>query len=127
PVPAWTKRNIRDPRVGRAPDQATQLADALTLAYCQPYVSAFFNFHLADEQNLAGWQSGVLWPDWTPKPSYSALRSAIARVGSHQVDCESVETTGVPPRPAIPVPLFQDLKVTSLRAVSIFAFSATVA
>ena len=38
----------------RADDQATQLADALRLAYCQPYVGAFFNFLLADERGLGG-------------------------------------------------------------------------
>ena len=38
----------RRPR-GPAPDQATQLTDALQLAYCQPAVAAFFNFELADE------------------------------------------------------------------------------
>jgi hypothetical protein len=45
-----------------------QLIDALKLAYCsQPFVDAFFNFQLADERRLAGWQSGVLWADWRPK------------------------------------------------------------
>src|SRR5207247_1087893 len=45
---------------GPPPDQATQLRDALNLAYCQPAVGAFFNFELADEPGLAGWQSGLL-------------------------------------------------------------------
>ena len=35
---------------GPAPDQATQLSDALRVAYCQPAVGAFFNFELADER-----------------------------------------------------------------------------
>jgi hypothetical protein len=72
---------------GFAPDQATQLTDALQLAYCQPAVGAFFNFELADETNLAGWQSGLLWSDLTPKPSYVAFRSAVRRVASGRVDC----------------------------------------
>src|SRR5437868_12950764 len=70
PVPAWSDTAAKDTRKGAAPDQATQLADAIRVAYCQPTVGAFFNFHLADESNLVGWQSGVLWSDWTPKPSY---------------------------------------------------------
>jgi hypothetical protein len=70
-----------------AADQATQLADALRLAYCQPEVGAFFNFELADEPNLAGWQSGLLWADLTPKPSYAAFKSAIAEVRAGAVDC----------------------------------------
>jgi hypothetical protein len=72
---------------GLAPDQATQLSDALQLAYCQPAVGAFFNFELADESNLAGWQSGVLWSDLTPKPSYVAFRGAVQRVAARRVDC----------------------------------------
>ncbi|MGE5274058.1 MAG: hypothetical protein ACM3QU_09935 [Verrucomicrobiota bacterium] len=72
---------------GLAPDQATQVSDALQLAYCQPAVGAFFNFELADETNLAGWQSGLLWSDLTPKPSYVAFRSAVRRVASGRVDC----------------------------------------
>ena len=35
-----------------APDQASQLATALRLAYCQPRVEAFFNFLLVDEPSL---------------------------------------------------------------------------
>ena len=87
---------------GLAPDQATQLSDALQLAYCQPAVGAFFNFELADEPNLAGWQSGLLWNDLTPKPSYVAFRTAVRRVASGKVDCaayaklsaETEDTTG---------------------------------
>ena len=56
----------RDDHVARpgraAPDQATQLSDALQVAYCQPAVAAFFNFELADEANLGGWQSGSSGP-----------------------------------------------------------------
>jgi hypothetical protein len=73
---------------GAAPDQATQLADALDLAYCQPGVAAFFNFELADETDLAGWQSGLLWADGTPKPSYQPFKTAVRTVAARQVDCE---------------------------------------
>ncbi|HEV8259909.1 MAG TPA: hypothetical protein VGQ19_04030, partial [Burkholderiales bacterium] len=71
----------------RADDQATQLADALRLAYCQPYVGAFFNFLLADERGLGGWQSGLLWANWQPKPSYRAFALAAADVKRGRVDC----------------------------------------
>jgi len=66
---------------------AAQLAEAVRLAYCQPAVGAFFNFELADERALAGWQSGVLWADWTPKPSYGAFKQVIAEVAARSVDC----------------------------------------
>ena len=69
------------------PDQASQLTDAVRLAYCQPAVGAFFNFLLADESSLRGWQSGVLFSDWTPKPSYQAFKRVIAEVMSHRVSC----------------------------------------
>jgi hypothetical protein len=72
---------------GPAPDQASQISDAVRLAYCQPAVGAIFNFELADESDLGGWQSGVLFPDRTPKPSYAALKTAIIDVNARDVDC----------------------------------------
>ena len=75
------------PSTGPARDQATQISDALQVAYCQPTVGAFFNFELADERNLAGWQSGLLWADLTPKPSYQPFREAVRRVAARRVDC----------------------------------------
>jgi hypothetical protein len=71
-------------------DQATQLHDALELAYCQPAVGAFFNFQLVDDHHLAGWQSGLLWADGTKKPSYDTVRETIARIATNSVDCEVV-------------------------------------
>jgi hypothetical protein len=79
------------PATSWAPDQATQLRDGLRLAYCQPYVEAFFNFLLIDEPDLGGWQSGVLWADGTPKPSYPAFKQAIAEVNSKQVNCGALK------------------------------------
>ena len=70
-----------------APDQASQFRDALALAFCQPAVGAFFNFELQDEVGLGGWQSGFLWADGTPKPSYRAAKDTIATVAAGQVDC----------------------------------------
>ena len=70
-----------------APDQATQLRDAVRLAYCQPYVTAIFNFLLRDQPELSRWQSGVLWTDGSPKASYVAWRGAIAEANSGTVNC----------------------------------------
>jgi hypothetical protein len=86
-LPAWLGRTLADASRGPAPDQATQLTDALNLAYCQPAVTAFFNFELADEPSLAGWQSGLLWTDHTPKPSYQPFKAAVHNVASGRVDC----------------------------------------
>jgi hypothetical protein len=68
-------------------DQASQLSDAVRLAYCQPDVGAFFNFLLADETTLSDWQSGLLWANWQPKPSYDTFRRAVADVRRGWVDC----------------------------------------
>ena len=86
-LPAWLGRTLATVTEGPAPDQATQLTDALNVAYCQPAVAAFFNFELADEPSLAGWQSGLLWTDHTPKPSYQPFKAAVRNVASGQVDC----------------------------------------
>jgi hypothetical protein len=89
PLPAFVARAVAEAKAadGPGPDQATQLADALNVAYCQPAVAAFFNFELADEPDLAGWQSGVLWTDQTPKPSYQPFKAAVRNVASGRVDC----------------------------------------
>jgi len=68
-------------------DQASQLTDAVRLAYCQPAVGGFFNFLLADESSLHGWQSGVFFSDWTPKPSYQAFKNVIAEANAGHVNC----------------------------------------
>ena len=81
---AHVRRTVSGARVV---DQATQLADAVRLASCQPYVGAFFNFLLADEPGLGGWQSGLLWANWQPKPSYQAFAHAVADVKRGWVDC----------------------------------------
>ncbi len=107
PVAAGSATGIGGP----APDQATQLSDALQVAYCQPGVAAFFNFELADETNLGGWQSGLLWADLTPKPSYQPFREAVRKIAAGKVDCEGYAKAAAaspggaigfsaPPRPA---------------------------
>jgi hypothetical protein len=73
-----------------AVDQATQLRDAIRLAYCQPAVSGFLNFGLLDEDKLGGWQSGLLWRDGTRKPSYDAFKEAIAEARRRDTDCSNV-------------------------------------
>ena len=58
--------------------QGLQFAAAVRMAACQPGVGAIFNFMLADESRLLGWQSGLLWADWTRKPAYEQAQLAIA-------------------------------------------------
>ena len=104
PIPDWvgappwtTLPDAESP----APDQATQLRDALRLAYCQPYVTGFFNFLIRDEPNLWVYQSGLLWLDDTPKDSYAPFRDAVAEVARGDVDCPAF---GYPARPKAPLP-----------------------
>jgi hypothetical protein len=73
-----------------ADEQASQLLDAIRLAYCQPAVSAFLNFGLFDEDRLGGWQSGVLWRDGTRKPSYNVFKAAIAEMRRRDTDCSKI-------------------------------------
>jgi hypothetical protein len=67
--------------------EARRLRAAILLAACQPHVRAILNFELLDEHRLAGWQSGLLYPDWTRKPAYAAFRSAVRDVEAGRVDC----------------------------------------
>ena len=67
--------------------QARQLSAAIKLAYCQPAVEALFNFELADDPALSGWQSGLLWADWTPKPSYAMVRDIALAASSGTLSC----------------------------------------
>jgi hypothetical protein len=75
------------PATSRAPSQTQQLRDAVSLAYCQPYVQAFFNFQLLDEASLAGWQAGLLYANVVPKPSYALFRELSYDVRAGKVDC----------------------------------------
>jgi hypothetical protein len=67
--------------------QAQQLSAAIKLAYCQPAVEALFNFQLADDPALAGWQSGLLWADWTPKASYAVVREVARAANAGTLRC----------------------------------------
>jgi len=82
------RENERAPVSGET--QASNLRLAVELAYCQPYVGAFFNFELLDEHRLVGWQSGLLYANGARKPAYDAFKQAIAAVHSGAVDCASL-------------------------------------
>jgi hypothetical protein len=70
-----------------AVDEATQaryMAEVLKLALCAPNVIGIMTFHLTDESDLAGWQSGLFYADATPKSSLYYVHDAIvaARAGT---------------------------------------------
>jgi hypothetical protein len=73
--------DLRSPAALDAVDPATQARyyrDALMLAACQPTVKGLFVFHVFDEPDLAGWQSGLFYADATPKPSLKPFEAAAA-------------------------------------------------
>jgi hypothetical protein len=83
--------DLASPAAADAVSEKTQAAyyrRALALALCQPTVEAFLIFHTVDEADARRWQSGIFYPDLTPKSSYTAVRRAIiqARAGT-LADC----------------------------------------
>lgn len=68
------------PAAADAVDEGTQALyyrQALQLAFCQPTVSTFLIFHIVDEIDLRRWQSGLFYPDLTPKTSFELVRSSV--------------------------------------------------
>ena len=69
-----------EPPTTRPVDEITQgaaYAQALRLAYCQSNVAGILLFHSTDEPFLSGWQSGLIYPDGTPKASLGVVRDTI--------------------------------------------------
>jgi hypothetical protein len=126
PVPAFSPSEGSDTDTGPGLDQPLQLEDAIKIAYCQPFVGAFFNFHLVDEKDLAGWQSGVYYPDGSPKPAYQALHRTAGEVNARSIDCGAFSATGTPPRGAAFHEVGAPLQITNLKATSLASYGATV-
>jgi hypothetical protein len=127
PLPSWSPQEASDLRTGPGVDQPLQLEDAIRVAYCQPAVGAYFNFHLYDERDLTGWQSGVFWPDGQPKAAYQALHRAASDVNARSIDCSSFSSSGIPPRPAAVQKPQAQLSIVDLRTTSVAAFRAGIA
>jgi hypothetical protein len=125
PVPAWSAAEGSDSGEGPGIDQPTQLEDAVAVAYCQPDVGAYVNYHLDDERDLAGWQSGVFWADGTPKASYQGLHNVTAAVNAKSIDCTAF-ANGLPPRPAPVQQVLNTLQIANLKVSTLSAFGGTV-
>jgi hypothetical protein len=97
-----------------APDQWTQIIDGVRLAYCQPYVGAFFNFMMWDDPVLRGWRTGPFWADRTAKDSYPAFAQVIGEVNSHSVDCRALKGGPIPSPDTTPPAAPAGLTATSL-------------
>ena len=89
--PPTAKRRLysgREPATTKPVDEAVQgdyYRRALQLAYCQPTVKGILLFHVTDEHDLDRWQSGLFYPDDTPKASLRTVRTTIAQLRKPKV------------------------------------------
>jgi hypothetical protein len=74
--------------------QATYYRQAFALAACQPTVAGLLIFHVADERDERGWQSGVYYANGTPKSSLASVRDgALAAQNGTLGKCSKPKTT----------------------------------
>jgi hypothetical protein len=82
-------------------EQAAYYRQALQIAFCQPNVEAFLFFHTVDETDARRWQSGLYYPDLTPKTSLAPVRTAVLEARRGIIArCPGIQ---VPVRPLAPV------------------------
>lgn len=62
--------------------QARYYTDLISLVKCDPTVATLDLFHLIDEPLLNGFQSGLLRVDDSQRPSYAAVKKAVAAAGT---------------------------------------------
>ena len=86
--------------------QADFYRRALLMARCQPTVKALLLFLVRDEPELERWQSGLLYPDGTPKASYGVVRetSAVVRAARMPAGLCARALGGSVPKPPAPPP-----------------------
>ncbi|HEY6032206.1 MAG TPA: hypothetical protein VIU44_16670, partial [Gaiellaceae bacterium] len=73
--------------------QALYYRQAVALAQCQPNVAGMLIFHVVDEQDANAWQSGVYYPDDTPKTSMDGVRqAALAARDGAAAQCTAPKT-----------------------------------
>jgi hypothetical protein len=76
---AYTGRETVKPAPEAA--QARIYSGIVDLAACDAAVESLLFFHLVDEHDLDRFQSGLIRADWTPKPSFFAVKDRIAELG----------------------------------------------
>jgi hypothetical protein len=88
-IPAGKRAHYRGVEVAPVVTEAMQAVAyrrVLELALCQPTVTGVLFFHLRDEPDLAGWQSGVRYVDGSPKASETAVADAARDAASGSLD-----------------------------------------
>jgi hypothetical protein len=68
--------------------QADHYVEAIRLSYCQETVVGILLFHVFDEIDLRGWQSGVRYVDDTPKESFEPVKEAAEAARAGDVACD---------------------------------------
>jgi hypothetical protein len=68
--------------------QADHYTTAIRLAYCQETVNGILLFHVFDELDLRGWQSGVRYVDDTPKQSYDEVKQEAETALAGEINCD---------------------------------------
>jgi hypothetical protein len=76
-------------------EQAAHYRALLRMLSCDAAVSDAMVFHLVDETDLNRFQSGLLRADLSPRPSYAAMREAIAASGSCATPVVWSHATGI--------------------------------
>jgi len=78
-VPLYTGVETAGTKLISEDDQAAYYRDTITIAECDPAVRMLSFFHLIDETDLDRWQSGLERADGSHRPSYDAVKQAIAQ------------------------------------------------
>jgi hypothetical protein len=87
----------KEPATTKAATEATQAMDyrtAIQMSFCYPNVVGLLFFHAFDETALDRFQSGLYYPDGTPKPSLAAVRDEVRDArGGVAAKCSGLELT----------------------------------
>jgi hypothetical protein len=67
--------------------QAIDYTEAIRLAACQPLVRMLVFFHVTDESQLTGLQTGLFYPNDTPKRSLGQVAVAAREAQAGQLKC----------------------------------------
>ena len=72
-----------DGKTGTPAYQATWYTKLVDFALCDADITKVNIFKLVDESALEGWQSGLFYQGYVPKPSAAAVKTEIAKTGGH--------------------------------------------
>jgi hypothetical protein len=94
-VPRWATALYSgvQPRSERAVDdreQATDYREAIALAACQPLVRMLIFFHITDDPELSQMQTGLFYPNESPKTSLIPVAKSAAAAEQGRIVCAPV-------------------------------------